>query len=63
MDYSIWYIFKSKACAKSHAIMQSLKTSLIYEWAKIPQETLRAVVEAFTRRLRGVIQKKGEYIE
>ena len=63
MDYSIWSILESKACAKSHTSIQSLKTSLIKEWAKIPQETFRAAVEAFPRRLRGIIQKRGGYIE
>ena len=63
MDYSIWSILESKACAKSHTSIQSLKTTLIEEWAKIPQETLRAAVEAFPRRLRGIIQKRGGYIE
>ena len=29
MDYSIWSILESKACAKSHTSIQSLKTSLI----------------------------------
>ena len=40
--------------------MKSLKRK---NGAKIPQETLRAAVEAFPRRLRGVIQKRGGYIE
>ena len=51
MDYSIWSILETKACAKSHACIESLKKSL------------RAAVEAFPRRLREVIRKKGGYIE
>ena len=63
MDYSIWSILETKACAKAHTNVESLKASLRREWAKIPQETLRAAVEAFPRRLKTVIQKKGGYIE
>ena len=63
MDYSIWSILESKACANSHTSIDSLMTSLNREWGKIPQETLRAAVEAFPRRLKAVIQKKGGYIE
>ena len=63
MDYSIWSILETKACAKTHTNIESLKASLRREWDKIPQETLRAAVEAFPRRLNAVIQKKGGYIE
>ena len=63
MDYSIWSILESKACANSHTSIDTLMTSLNREWGKIPQETLGAAVEAFPRRLKAVIQKKGGYIE
>ena len=63
MDYSIWSILESKACARSHSNIKSLKESLEKECARIPQETLRAAVEAFPSRLKAVIQKKGGYIE
>ena len=43
--------------------VESLKASLRREWAKIPQKTLRTAVEAFPRRLKNLIQKKGGYIE
>ena len=63
MDYSIWSILESKVCANSHTSIDTLMTSLNREWGKIPQKTLRAAVEAFPRRLKAVIQKKGGYIE
>ncbi|KAI6653991.1 hypothetical protein LOD99_3167 [Oopsacas minuta] len=63
MDYSIWSILETKACAKAHTNVESLKVSLRRELAKIPQETLRAAVEAFPRRLKAVIEKRGGYIE
>ncbi|KAI6650037.1 hypothetical protein LOD99_6252 [Oopsacas minuta] len=63
MDYSIWLIVETKACAMAHNNVESLKVSLRREWAKIPQETLRAAVEAFPRRLKAVIEKRGGYIE
>ena len=63
MDYSIWSILESKACDNSHTSIDTFMTSLNREWGKIPQETLRAAVEAFPRRLKAVIQKKGGYIE
>ena len=63
MDFSIWSILETKACANSHSSIESLKRSLTRAWEQIPQETMRAAVEAFPRRLRAVIQKKGGYIE
>ena len=63
MDFSIWAILEARACAKSHNNLGALKTSLIREWEKIPQEVLRAAVEVFPTRLRRVVEKKGGYIE
>ena len=63
MENSIWSILEPKACAKAHTNVESLNASPRREWAEIPQETLRAAVEAFPRRLNTVIQKKGGYIE
>ena len=63
MDYSIWSILETKACAKTQTNIESLKASLKREWDEIPQETLRAAVEAFPRKLNAVTQKKGGYIE
>ncbi|KAI6646850.1 hypothetical protein LOD99_9119 [Oopsacas minuta] len=34
MDYSIWSISETKACAKAHTNVESLKVSLRREWAK-----------------------------
>ena len=63
MDYSLWSILEANACSTSHKSIESLKTSLSREWAKIPQEKLRAAVESVPKRLRAVIKKKGGYIE
>ncbi|KAI6646946.1 hypothetical protein LOD99_9040 [Oopsacas minuta] len=63
MDFSIWAILETKACAKSHNNLDSLKRSLVKEWEKIPQEVLRAAVESFPTRLRSVVKNKGGYKE
>ena len=63
MDFSIWSILQKNACAKSHSSVEALKKSLHREWEKIPQDNLRAAVEAFPQRLKRVVEKKGGYIE
>ena len=63
MDFSLWSILETKACAKSHKSVDSLKKSLLKEWSRIPQETMRAAVNAVPDRLRAVIKKMGGYIE
>ena len=63
MDYSIWSILETKACAKALTNMESLKVLLRRKWAKITQITLRVAVEALPRRLKAVIEKRGVYIE
>ena len=62
MDFSIWSILETKACAASHSSIESLKRSLTRAWEQIPEEIMRAAVEAFPRRLRAVVQKKGGVI-
>lgn len=63
MDFSVWSILEKNACSKPHRNLESLKRSLIYEWDKIPQETLRIAIESVPKRLKAVIKKKGGYIE
>ncbi|KAI6648985.1 Transposase [Oopsacas minuta] len=63
LDYSVWANLESRACAKSHNSLESLKVSLLSEWQKIPQEELRKAVHQFRSRLTSVIHKKGGYIE
>ena len=63
MDFSIWSILETKACAKSHSSVEALKKSLLREWVKIPQDTLRAAVEAFPELLKKVVGVKGGYID
>ena len=49
-------------CAKAHTNIESLKEALLREWTKLPEETLRAAVEAVPGRLRAIIKKKAGYI-
>ena len=58
MDFSLWSILETKACAKSHKSVDSLKKSLLKERSRIPQETMRAAVNAVPERLRAVIKKE-----
>ncbi|KIH45229.1 hypothetical protein ANCDUO_24734 [Ancylostoma duodenale] len=42
---------------------EALKPSLGKEWEEMPQETLRAAVESYPKRLKAVIKAKGGHIE
>ena len=63
MDYSIWSILETKASVNSHTSIESLKRKLLIEWDKIPQETIRASIEALPFRIQSVIRNKGGYID
>ncbi|KAI6646993.1 hypothetical protein LOD99_8992 [Oopsacas minuta] len=63
LDYSVWANLESRACAKSHKSLESLKVNLLSEWQKIPQEELRKAVHQFRGRITSVSHKKGGYIE
>ena len=63
MDFSVWFMLKTKVSCVVHTSVDLLKTSLLREWAKIPQETLRASVGNFRKRIKLLIEKKGHHIE
>ena len=63
MDYSIWSILESKACAKPHRNVVQLKQSLKKAWGSIPPETIVSGCSDFQRRLREVVKNKGSHIE
>ena len=45
MDFSIWSILESEACAIVHSSVKSLKASLRAAWKGMSQETVRAAVD------------------
>ncbi|KIH53686.1 hypothetical protein ANCDUO_16181 [Ancylostoma duodenale] len=59
MENSAWAILEEKACAKQYGSVDVLKSSLKKAWEEIPQETLRAAVESYPKRLKAVIKAKG----
>ena len=63
MDFSIWAILESKVRSKKHASMDALKKSIVSEWAKIPQDHIRAACNSFIDRLKAIVKAKGGHIE
>uniref|UniRef100_A0A7I4YMI3 HTH_7 domain-containing protein n=1 Tax=Haemonchus contortus TaxID=6289 RepID=A0A7I4YMI3_HAECO len=63
MDYCVWSILEREACASKHATIAALKESLKKAWDRIPQEALRAAIDAYPKRLRAIIRKGGGHIE
>lgn len=63
LDYSIWSILESKACAKSHKNLELLKRDLMSAWNDIDEETLRRICEKFPERLKAIVKAKGGHIE
>ncbi|WKX93102.1 hypothetical protein Q1695_010826 [Nippostrongylus brasiliensis] len=63
MDYSIWSMLKSKACATSDASIDSLKEALKKASEEIDEDVLRAAIDTFLKRLRACIRAKGGHFE
>ena len=63
LDYSIWSILESKACAKPHKTIESLKRALKKAWDEITLETLDKIVDNFPKRLKLCIDAEGGYFE
>ena len=57
-DFSVWSMLKAKVSYVDHLSVDTLKTSLRRQWAKIPKETLRASVGNFIQRIKLLIEKK-----
>ena len=62
LEYSIWGILQTRACAKPHKSLKPLQSALVREWQRMPQKELRDSVGQF-RRLSTVVKKRGGYIE
>lgn len=45
MDYSVWSIFESRACSKSHNSFESPKQSLNLEWNQMILEELGLIAK------------------
>jgi hypothetical protein len=63
MDFSVWGILESKACAKPHTSIESLKRSLNKAWAEIPMEMIAEIVDDFPKRLRKCVAANGGHFE
>lgn len=63
MDYSVWSILETRACAKPHKNLEALKQSLLREWDKLSPEELRPIAQNFKSRLDLCIAAKGAHFE
>ena len=63
MDFSVWSILESKACATRHTSIESLKRALQEAWAEITVEEVAAIVDHFPKRLKACISAKGGHFE
>ena len=61
MDFSIWSTLEAKACSKVHRTVDDLKSSLEHAWQELQQQQLCASVKDVRRRLKAVIDSKGNH--
>jgi hypothetical protein len=63
LDYSVWSILETKACATQHASVDSLKKALKKAWAEITVDQLACIVKKFSKRLKACISAQGGHFE
>ena len=63
LAYSVWSILEEKACAKPHQTVESLKRALRKAWNEISVDTLRNIVDNFSKRLKKCIDANGGHFE
>ena len=59
MDYSVRALLESKANAKAHKNLESLKKALQKAWNELNNETLRAIVDDFPKNFKPVRMHKN----
>lgn len=63
-DFYLWGYLKSRVYSDPYPrTVEQLKLNIIRECRKIPQDTIRSVIENFSARTRHVLSKKGSWIE
>ena len=63
LDYGIWGVMESKACATPHPNLDSLRSSVAREWDNLSAEYVAKTCKSFRARLEKVVAAKGGYIE
>ena len=63
LDYGVWGIVESKACATPHASVDVLKASVEKEWEGMEEEYLVRVCKAFRPRLEAMLEAEGGHFE
>ncbi|CAD6195864.1 unnamed protein product [Caenorhabditis auriculariae] len=63
MDYAVWIYLTEKVSSKNYPNIKALKTALIKKWDEIDDDYLRAVIDAYPKRLKAVITAKGGRFE
>ncbi|CAD6199631.1 unnamed protein product [Caenorhabditis auriculariae] len=63
MDYAVWIYLTEKVSSKNYPSIKALKTALIKKWDEIDDDYLRAVIDAYPKRLKAAIKAKGRRFE
>jgi inhibitor of nuclear factor kappa-B kinase subunit alpha len=63
LDFSVWSVLETKACASPHKSLDSLKAALQEAWDDLDGEYLRSTCDAFMKRLKLCVKAKGALFE
>lgn len=64
VDFGIWGLLEQNVYrGRRITDIESLKEALVYEWNRIPQETIDNCINAFRPRLKRVVEVGGGHIE
>lgn len=63
LDYCLWSIVETRVGTKKYHSMDAFKKAIVREWAKIPDDQVRAACNSFTDRLKAIVKAKGGHIE
>ncbi|CAD6184127.1 unnamed protein product [Caenorhabditis auriculariae] len=58
MDYAVWIYLTEKVSSKNYPSIKALKTALIKKWDEIDDDYLRAVIDAYPKRLKACVEEE-----
>ena len=63
LDYSIWGILEARVNSTRHTSLDSLKAKLLREWDLLSMDMVRTAIDAWPKRLKALIRKRGGRFE
>ena len=63
LDYGIWGVVESRACATPHRSVDDMKAAVEQEWANMSVDLVKSICRRFRPRLEAMVEAGGGHFE